>query len=272
MNIQDMHNTFRVLGQQMGMQLNRGILPESIDSYINNVIVEVVQEELFTGVHTALQDSVNTQASTVSPVNAFRNLYRTMRYELNRDIQGSISNTNKISYYNEANGYHVINLPTINNNTVILNTNEYKINPMIYLGFSLEYDNTLRGNPVACRLVGADVLETTLRDVCNGAGKDSPIVVLSSIPDIVDNKESSDAISNEQLEIYLNSKGCQVKYINIKYLKVPNVVKYDIDITKCVNCDLPAYTHYGIVERAVQKFYASIGAGRQPQQQQGTQQ
>ena len=48
--------------------------------------------------------------------------------------------------------------------------------------------------------------------------------------------------------------------INIKYIKTPNVVKFDLDLNKCVNCDLPAYTHFDIVERAVLKFKASIGA------------
>ena len=40
MNIAEMHNVFRTLGQQMGMQLNRGILPESIDIYLNEAIIE----------------------------------------------------------------------------------------------------------------------------------------------------------------------------------------------------------------------------------------
>lgn len=80
-----MHNTFRTLGQQMGMQLIRGILPESIDVYLNDVIIEKTQVELLQGVRTALQDSVNTQASTMSPINAFRSLYRTARYAINTE-------------------------------------------------------------------------------------------------------------------------------------------------------------------------------------------
>lgn len=130
----------------------------------------------------------------------------------------------------------------------------------MFLGFSVEYDNTLRGNSIACRMIGSDVLETTLRDYCNGASKDSPIVCLSSIPIVENGLEKTGVISNEQLEIYTNSKGCEVKFLNIKYIKTPNVVKHDIDIAKCVNCDLPAYTHFDIVEKAVAKFYASVGA------------
>ena len=257
MNIQEMHNTFRTLGQQMGMQLIRGILPESIDVYLNDVIIEKTQQELLGGVRTALQDSVNTQASTMSPINTFRTLYRSARYSINTDLVNP--DTNKVSFYNEANGFHIINIPTIDSD-ITVDEREYKINPMMFLGFSVEYETTLRGNAVACRLIGSDVLETTLRDYCNGASKDSPIVVLNSIPVIKDGIEQTGVISNEQLEIYTGTKNCKVKFLNIKYIKVPNVVKYDMDLTKCVNCDLPPYTHFDIVEKAVMKFYASVGA------------
>lgn len=257
MNIQEMHNTFRTLGQQMGMQLIRGILPESIDVYLNDVIIEKTQQELLSGVRTALQDSVNTQASTMSPINTFRTLYRNARYSIDTNLVNP--DTSKVSFYNEANGFHIINIPTVDSD-IIVDEREYKINPMMFLGFSVEYETTLRGNAVACRLIGSDVLETTLRDYCNGANKDSPIVVLNSIPVIKDGIEQTGVISNEQLEIYTGTKDCKVKFLNVKYIKVPNVVKYDMDLVKCVNCDLPPYTHFDIVERAVMKFYASVGA------------
>lgn len=265
MNIHEMHNMFRTLGQQMGMQLIRGILPESIDVYINDVIIEKTQQELLSGIRTALQDSVNTQASTMSPINTFRTLYRSVRYKI--DTSNVDENVHKVSFYNESNGFHIINIPTVDSD-IEIDEREYKINPMMFLGFSVEYDNTLRGNAVACRLIGSDVLETTLRDYCNGASKDSPIVVLNSIPVIKNGVEQTGVISNEQLEIYTGTKNCSVKYLNIKYIKTPNVVKYDLDETKCVNCDLPSYTHFDIVERAVGKFYASIGVGNSNQREQ----
>lgn len=256
MNIQEMHNTFRTLGQQTGLQLVRGILPESIDVYINEVITEKVQQEILAGVRTTLQDSVNTQASTMQPINTFRNLYRSARYSINANDVGP---TNKVSFYNAKNGYHIINIPTIDSN-ITLDGDEYKIQPMMFLGFSVEYENTLRGNAVACRLIGSDVLETTLRDYCNGASKDSPIVCLSSIPIIDDGIEKTGVVSCEQLEIFTNNNNNSVKFLNIKYIKTPNVVKYDIETSKCVDCDLPTYTHFEIVERAVGKFFVSVGA------------
>lgn len=240
----------------MGLQLNRGILPESIDVYLNDAIMEKTRTELIEGVRTALQDSVNTQAQTMSPINTFRNLLRTARYKIDVTIVGD---DKKVDYYNPDNGFHIINIPTVDSG-VTVDSGEYSMTPLMFLGFSIEYDNTLRGNPIACRLVGSDVLETTLRDYCNGASKDAPIVCLTSIPVISNNVEQIGVISNEQLEVYLNAKNQKVQYLNVKYIKTPNVVKFDVDDAKCVNCDLPVFTHFEIVERAVYKYYQSIGA------------
>lgn len=242
----------------MGMQLVRGILPESIDIYINDVIVEKTQQELLRGVNTALQDNVNLQGSTMNPVNLFRSLYRNARFKLDKSVE-----TGLINYHNSNNGYYEISMPTLGykaTKDITLNDGEYFINPMMYLSFSLEYDDNSRGRATACRMIGADTLETTLRDHCNGADKDNPIVTLIGSPIIGENNiEETKGISSEYIELYTNTKDLDVKYINIKYIKIPNVVKHDVDPSKCINCDLPEYCHFEIIERAVQKFYASIG-------------
>ena len=253
MNIQEMHNTFRVFGQQMGLQLNRGILPESIDAYINNAITERVRAELFSGVHTALQENAGVQASAMSTVNSLRTLYKTYRIGNSFTLEDRKIGPNYLTHvYNGANSYHILNIPTYPIKEALNNI----IAPMMYLGFSVEYDDNSLGNPTSCRLIGADVLETTLRDYCNGASKDSPIAVLLN----------GDG-GHDQLHLYINSKNTIVKYLNIKYVKTPNVVKYDIDISKCVNCDLPEYLHFDIVENAVMKFYKSLGVGLAQQNQ-----
>lgn len=253
MNIQEMHNTFRVFGQQMGLQLNRGILPESIDAYINNAITERVRAELFSGVHTALQENAGVQASTMSTINSLRTLYKTYRIRNDFTLEDRHVGTQYLMYlYSGVNSYHILNIPTYPIKESLSNI----ITPMMYLGFSVEYDDNSLGNPTSCRLIGADVLETTLRDYCNGASKDSPIAVLLNGDE-----------GHDQLHLYINSKNTIVKYLNIKYVKTPNVVKYDIDINKCVNCDLPEYLHFDIVENAVMKFYKSLGVGLAQQNQ-----
>ena len=237
----------------MGLQLNRGILPESIDAYINNAITEKVRAELFSGVHTVLQENAGVQASTMSTVNSLRTLYKTYRIRNDFTLEDRHVGANYLMYlYSGVNGYHILNIPTYPIKESLNNI----ITPMMYLGFSVEYDDNSLGNPTSCRLIGADVLETTLRDYCNGASKDSPIAVLLNGDE-----------GHDQLHLYINSKNTIVKYLNIKYVKTPNVVKYDIDISKCVNCDLPEYLHFDIVENAVIKFYKSLGVGLAQQNQ-----
>lgn len=130
----------------------------------------------------------------------------------------------------------------------------------MFLGFSVEYENTLRGNSISCRLIGSDVLETTLNDYCNGASKEYPIAVIDAIPIISNKQEQNGNISNNKLEIYTDTKNCKVKFLNIKYIKYPNIVRFDKDLSKCVNCDFPDYIHFEIVERAAMKFIASISS------------
>lgn len=279
MNIPEMHSVFRTIGQQMGLQLVRGILPESIDVFLNDVIQEKVQQELLVSTRTVVQENVDSQASAMGGVNILRSLYRSYRYPIGwlnftQDLDKYQSWTNEIDgnnisggalgyilYYNPDNSYTEILLP-VNTTTPGKHPGEdvggynpknwNKITPMMYLGFSVEYPNTRRGNAVSCRMIGADVLETTLRDFCNGAGKDAPIVTLLS-----------DEKNRPYIQLYINEKELITPYITIKYIKTPNKVHLhtttnvdDID----VDCDLPEYCHYEIVERAVQKYKIAIGA------------
>lgn len=240
MDIQKMHSVFRTIGQQMGLQLIRGILPESIDVFINNIIQEKVQQTLAISVRTVIEETVDTQAATMNTTNLLRNLYKSYRYSVGWngvDINNELTNQKgNVIYYNPDNSYVEILLP------------KDRINPMFYLGFSVEYQDSKRGNPISCRMIGADVLDTTLRDFCNGASKDSPILVLLN-----------NANDEEYVQMYINATRCIPQFLNIKYVKNPNIVKYDTDINKCVNCDLPEYCHYEIVERAVEKYKLSIG-------------
>lgn len=305
MNIQEMHSAFRTIGQQVGLQLVRGILPESIDVFINNVIQEKVQQELLTTTKTVAQETLDTQAATLGGTNILRTLYHSDRIDLAYPINGTVDNGNflfevqsndnigewtpeqsfaqngLIEYYNAKNGYYEILIPKkdgifypLRQNYDIVDGFGYRnpatkplvgnIDAMTFLGFSVEYDDTLRGNAVACRMIGADTLETTLRDFCNGASKDAPIISLLTKNVTAEqwtgtNNSVTKSQYQEYIQLYTNSKATKVNVINIKYIKKPNVVKYDIDATKCINCDLPEYCHYEIVERAVQRYKIAIG-------------
>ena len=276
MNISEMHSVFRTIGQQMGLQLVRGILPESIDVFLNDVIQEKVQQELLVTTKTVIQENVDSQATTMGGVNLLRSLFRSYRFPIGwynliagqkeevvtkdevigDDFSGGA--LGYILYYNPENSYTEILLPTkdiVPGSHPATKLQGYdptkwnKINPMMYLGFSVEYIGTRRGNSVACRMIGADTLDTTLRDFCNGAERNYPIVVLLS-----------DEQNRNYIQLHINSKETVTPYITIKYIKTPDTVKLAVkDGETSVDCDLPEYCHYEIVERAVQKYKIAIG-------------
>lgn len=261
-----MHNTFRTIGQQMGIQLIRGILPESIDVYLNNAIVELTRQELIDGVKVNMKAEQIGNVSVMSKVNTFKTLYRTVRYALNTSKTDDVY-SDKVEYVNKNKGYYVINIPTINSD-ITINKGEYRINPMMYLQFRVEYSLEDRGFGIDCRMINADEVANTLRDYCNGVSKDNPIVVLKSVPVIDGTIESNNSISNQQVELYIGAGSHIARYLAIDYIKTPNVVKYDVDVKKCVNCDLPDFTHFAIVQMAVNLYHQSIVGTTTPAKQQ----
>lgn len=159
-----MHQTFRVLGQQMGMQLVRAILSEEIDVYLNTAIVEKVREHILSNAVTAFQDRVSVQDNPTSPINYIRTLY--VREEVSNENNGafSLTNSNKVMYYTS-------------------------------FGIKYEGDN----NVYACRLIEPDKLNETLRDYCNGASYDYPICTLHY--DDVNSKEVIQVYTNDEIKI-----------------------------------------------------------------------
>lgn len=219
MTINEMHDLFRVLGQQVGMQLVRGILPQHIDSFINIEISETVRNLLLTNAHTVLQDDVNLQSSTLNPINAFRTLYR--RYDIK----------NAEAIFEKKADCTVVDLSNVEE-------------PMLYLGFNITYSDATTKR-IACRLIGASVLETTLRDFCNGADEQNPIAVLLNI----DGKEC--------VEIYTGLSNKEIQSVSVSYIKSPNKVKY-VGSEGNIDCDLPDYMHYSIVSGAANRYLLSL--------------
>lgn len=257
MNIDKMHEVFRTIGQQKGMQLIRAILPEEIDVWINDVITEKTLSTFLTSINYSVNSSGIVNSPKMSNINLFKSLYRNARFKLSEE-----SNDKLVTYYNSDNGYYEITIPTIKNSSDVkssLSDVGYCIDPMLYLSFALEYDEKSRGNATNCRIISEDEVENTLNDFCNGASKEYPIVTLLGIPNVEDLLETTQNVYNEQLRVYTSKPDCVIKYLNIKYIKKPNVVNYN---TK-VDCDLAEFSHYEIVEKAVEKFLKSINVVQQ---------
>lgn len=141
MDIFQMHEMFRTIGQQVGMQDVRAILPESIDIFINIAIIEKARSIVMENTKTAFPNRVSIQNNFVSPVNALRTLYRRKEItitDITKDVQLSQLD-----------------------------------NVFLYTSFAIRYDNN--DSEYKCRFIDGDKLEETLNDVLNGASWDYPI-------------------------------------------------------------------------------------------------
>ena len=146
MKIQEMHILFRTLGQAMGLQLVRAILPESIDTYLNDAIVDTVRKVVLSNSTMQFQDKVTIQNDAISPINAIRTLYKRSEIDL--------SSEDKLP----------IHLRTVN-----------LTNVMYFCSFAVSYGD---GRYVKCRFVEPDKVEDTNADYCNRASVAYPIVTM----------------------------------------------------------------------------------------------
>lgn len=299
MTISEMHNLFRVLGQQLGNHQNRGVTPDAVDSYLNSAIQEKVRTTLITSVKTAFAEQIDTQARSVEPTNILLPLNRRIIINLltpkvgkingvsvnveeflsnnNLDDLGIIGNFSFLDDADVSSGKYDILLPTGEFNDFCIKTNNGNvditnptksiyapaidgelINPMIYTSVGVKYRNKISRTKLFtyCRLVGADTLMTTFRDFGNAADEEEPVISLLSKYI----SKGSDEVIVPCMELYVGKNGLIPAQLDIRYIKHPNVVRYDVDERKAVSCDLPHYCHHEIVENAVMKFYQSIGA------------
>lgn len=139
-----MHILFRTIGQQMGMQLVRGILPESIDVFLNKAILEKCRAIVQNNVQENLVIDKNKLYVTdsIGEINALRTLYKEI--ELN-------NSTIVDNHYN-----------------FILNVND------VLLYTSFKFGNGRVFYPT--RIIEHDKLDFVLKDYCNSPSLDYPIL------------------------------------------------------------------------------------------------
>lgn len=75
MDILEMHNKFRLLGQQMGLQTVRGILPEEIDGFLNSAIISKVRAICVENTAVDFKNKVALDRNAINNLNALRTLY-----------------------------------------------------------------------------------------------------------------------------------------------------------------------------------------------------
>lgn len=250
MDIRKMHVTFRELAQQMGMQTVRAILNEDIDICLNNTIIDKVREVLLQSVGPVnYADKVIRQNSVITPINALRTLYR----------KGELEAIDITTSDEEGNANEVYPWSIYIDSSKAGNGND-KV--MLYTGFKVSYDHK---SLYDCRIIEAEDLGQTLRDFCNRAAPDAPIAAVFGDAEGIQVDLYTGRTTNTWDKVSSFIKPQIVQYL---YIKEPAEVKFSMDGTEDVDCDLPPYLHPEIVERAVGKYLASIGVGMQQESKQ----
>ena len=146
MDILAMHEMFRVLGQQMGLERVRGILEESIDVYLNAAIKETVANVVKSNVQTIYKDKITVQDNPISPINGVSTLYKENTFNVNTTSDSLVDITLKDVQY--------------------------------IFGFSISYPGET--NYKQCRFIEPDRVDITLDDYCSRASKRYPIITIVS--------------------------------------------------------------------------------------------
>ena len=236
MDIYAMHVLFRTLGQQQGLQQIRGILPESIDEFLNEAIIQNARVAIL-GNARPLQDVRTPQYTKVSAFNSYHTLFVTYSFSKEVPVEQSNEGTEVECTLPES--------------------------PICITNFVLRYKNP--GAKVIkrdCRVIESERLHQTLDDYLNRASYDYPIVSLNRG---IDDKRFV-------ISLFTGDSLLDVDGFDISYVKMPAVVHLDEDAWESGNkdtsqsCDLPEHTHHQIVETAVALWFQTLGLTSEQQE------
>ena len=223
MNIREMHELFRLLGQQMGMERIRVILPQSIDGYIDNAIDDTISLILKDNLQYVSRRQI-VLTNFTSPINALSTLYKEQVINVNT---------------NEKKGDITVSA---------------EINDVLYLyAFSLKYKDDERF--FNCRIIEPDRLELTFNDFCNRASYRYPIINIPFTGKV--EKDYTFELYTDRNAI-INS--LKVKYLKVPNKVHFDEDNFGKENDTSVDCDLPVHLHHRIVELAVQKYFESVGS------------
>lgn len=118
--------------------------------------------------------------------------------------------------------------------------NTHKTEILAYISAATKYENE---TTYPCRIIEPDKIHYVLNDFCNAPSKDYPCCVIES-----------DTNNYAGFNVYTNDT--TIPNLIVSYVKNPAKV----DLGANINCDLPDYLHYEIVEIAVNKYFQSVGS------------
>lgn len=217
-----MHVLFRTLGQQQGLQLVRGILPESIDNFINEAAIKLILNILANNTQPN-KDTRTFQYTKIGALNSLATLFRTEQVEQN------LTNDSDCT------------IPVSLKNT-----------PVVITNFALNYRDS---NTVDCRIIESERLYQTLKDYLNKASYEYPIIsLINGNTDKELQLYLSTGGHNKSIGNIIIS---YIKYPN--KVKFDEEHYGDPESDTSVPCDLPEHLHTQVVELAVRIWFESLG-------------
>lgn len=255
MTTPEMHELFRVLGQQMGMQKVRGILPASIDILLNTSIVHCVRQIITSNVTTNFGNVVAIQKNKISVINALRTLYVEKETDINYETETHTED-------GEEKTRLVVNNPV--NVEAFYNFDIFSI-----IDCSVSYDEKEEGDEspykyISTRLIEPNLIEETERDYLLRPTYKFPVATIVEVKENYPNPEEDESSEESEAEVGTgivynlytnNNKPTRIKSSFIKY---PRKVYYDEQGNNHVHCDLPVHLHHIVVEEAVKLYFQSV--------------
>ena len=185
----------------MGIQQIRGILPESIDDYLNVAINEKCRSVLQQNASTQFRENLSSKNNPVSPVNSLSTLYHSDKKGLTYIISGD-------------DGCKQVSL-------------DYE-DVFEYISFFAEFvkDGFTWHRP--CRIIEFDKLPYVLSDYCNKPDNDYPIICLVN---------EQEFVGKVYMENYDNFKALVYNYI-AKPAKVDSVNNVDCNLPEYLHVEI----------------------------------
>lgn len=265
MDISEMHKMFRQYTQQMGMQNVRAILPEQIDSFINNSISDTINQVITQNIGIT-NDRVISDASKLNQVNALKSLYKVWKGSIaDVTIKGKEKTSYIISFQLPLNNFKTTGTYTDDDNS------STAISFLYMVDLSINYKKSdFVTNVFPVRIVDDQFVADVINDFVLAPTIKSPV---ASIHDDLVDLYIDKADAKPEYRQPFTFKGVSINELRLSYIAKPAVVRFaeDVDGTN-VDCDLPEYMHVDIVKHAVELYQlaksGSLAAAQQAQQNQ----
>lgn len=233
MTIREMHELFRVLGQQMGMQKVRGILPESIDVLLYASAVHCVRQIITSNVTTNFGNIVAIQKNKISVINALRTLY--VEKEEQIIYSGGAYPIQLSVFYKDLNIFSIIDC---------------------MIGYQQE-DSPVKYS--FSRLIEPNLIDNVLNDYLLRPTNKYPVVTIVGVEDNYKEEIPGGYNLGTRIDYNIYADDTKASVLKTSFIRYPGKVHLDEkDDSKDVNCDLPIHLHHMVVEEAVNLYLQSV--------------